>query len=229
MDFEHACFISYRNGKKVKEKLTDDLLNTFVSQVYDALESEMKAYFDFEQLVFLDFECLKPGEFLIPVFSKALCRSVAMIVVFTPNYFSHHKMFCASEFRGMVEIEENRNKLLATDGCDSIIITVVLRGEKYVPDYLKKRVFHDFSPFDLSQVEIKRHPEFNKKIREITEMIYSIYAKTLEECNKKPVNLLSGCETFKIADIENNDESQLVKKFIGDVVGIKMKAEYPQM
>ena len=37
MDFEHACFISYRNGKKVNEKLTDDLLNTFVSQVYDAL------------------------------------------------------------------------------------------------------------------------------------------------------------------------------------------------
>lgn len=229
MDFEHACFISYRNGKKVNDTLIDDLLNTFASQVYDALESEMQAWFDFDKKVFLDFKCLQPGEFLIPVFSKALCRSVAMIVVFTPNYFSRKKMFCASELKGMVEIEEQRKILFTESKSESQIITIVLRGDKFVPPYLKKRVYHDFSLFDLSQVEIKRHPEFNKKIKEITEKIFTIYQNILDECNIKQVNLLSGCDSFRIDDIDTSGGEQSVKAFIHHVIGIEMKAEYPQM
>nr|NQU93486.1 toll/interleukin-1 receptor domain-containing protein [Bacteroidota bacterium] len=230
MDFHHACFVSYRNGKKVDDRLTDDLLNTFASQVYDALESELQAYFDFDKKVFLDFKNLEPGQFLISVFSEALCRSVAMIVIFTPNYLSEDKLFCASELKGMIEIENNRNNILNENHKDGFIITIVLRGPKHVPHFLKKRVCHDFSRFDLSiKEEIKRHPEFSKTIREIAEKIFHTHERIKTCCIEKEVDLFSNCEDFRISDIDDGKEEAMVQTFINDIREGKLPVSYPQM
>ncbi len=228
-DFKHACFVSYRNGKRVGDIPTDDLLNTFATQIFEALESELQAYFDFDEMVFLDFKCLQPGQFLIPVFSEAICHSVAFIVVYTPNYLSENKMFCASELQGRIKIEKFRNRLIGNQSNTSPILTIVLRGMDTMPKSLKTTVFADFNKFSMSTKDIKRHKKFNKKIREMVETIFSLHNQQKEACEKNGVNLFTGCEEFRILNIEEDVEREIVREFIKDMRKGGVTSPFPQM
>jgi hypothetical protein len=228
-DFKHACFISYRNGKRVGDLPKDDLLNTFATQIFEALESELQAYFDFDKKVFLDFKCLQPGQFLIPVFSEAICHSVAFIVVYTPNYLSENKMFCASELKGMIEIESKRLGLADELNREGLIITIVLRGRDYLPEYFKNRVWLDFTPFNLSTVEIIRHPVFSFEINKIAELIYQTYQRTKITQRRKDIALFSACNSFKLANIDDPAEGEDVRSFIKGLKEGRVSKLFPQM
>lgn len=228
-DFKHACFISYRNGKRVGDLPKDDLLNTFAKQIYEALESELHAYFDFDNNVFLDIRCLQPGQFLIPVFSEAICHSVAYIVIYTPNYLSKNKMFCASELKSMIEIEQKRLKLFGRGNETGLIITLVLRGSDYLPEYLKQRVWIDFSPYNLSSEEIKKHPSFSAEIQQLAEKIYKLHEVIKPALSQNGLTLPSECEDFKIADIEDEAEREEVKSFINEMESGMVPQPFPQM
>ena len=79
MPFEFSCFISYRHcqqplGKKI------------VTDLYNALSSELELMT--ERRVFLDTERLEGGYFWNEALAEAICRSVCMLVLFTPDYFN---------------------------------------------------------------------------------------------------------------------------------------------
>jgi hypothetical protein len=230
MSFEYACFISYRNGKKVDDTPVDDLLNTFANQVFDALESELNAYLDFDDLVFLDIKKLNPGEFIIPVISKALNKSVCMILIYTPNYFSENKMYCSCECKGMLDIEIKRKSLLSIDPTIGLIITIVLRGVKQLPDYLRKRIWFDFTPYDMSvKEEIKKHPKFNSSIKEIAEQIYNIHQVLKHKINQMHINIFENHDEFLLLDPNNDDQKREIQAFIETIKSNRIKEMYPDM
>ena len=229
MAFKHACFISYKNGKKEDGQLDDDLLNNFASQIYDALESELGAYFNFPSKVVLDIKFLKAGQLLIQVFSEAIRNSVAMIVIYTPNYLSEDEMYCASELLLMRQVEMKRLQLLNNKLTMGFLITIVLRGMPYLPAYLKNNVFLDFTPFNLSLGEIKRHPDFNGQISRIAEIIFDLSGQIEKEIKESGIEFFSDFQDYKILDIGVPGEAQLVKQFIEEVNKGEIPVIYPQM
>jgi hypothetical protein len=225
MKFKHACFISYRNGKKVNDQPFDDLLNSFARQIYDALESELKAYLDHKNLVFLDFKILEPGSILIPIISDHLSQSLCFIIIYTPNYFSKEKLFCASEFMGISELEEYRlTKLVNFNFTKSLKYIIILRGKEHLPQELKGVINSDFTAFTLGMREIKRHSMFNSKIREIAASIYDLNREIEEKCQDKDLSL----RDFEIRDVDNPKDKFEIESYIEKLFN-KEPEPYPTM
>lgn len=137
MPFEYSCFISYRHGRHRSTK-------RMLDAVVDGLRGELDTYFDKD--VYVDTSRLKGGDFFNRSLATALCKSVCMVVLYTPNYFSLEHAYCAREFRAMEKLERKRIKLLSTTPSQGLIIPIVLRGPHLFPkDIQNKRLFYDFS------------------------------------------------------------------------------------
>lgn len=80
MPFEYACFLSYRHLEQ------SQLAEQFIDELSSALQGELGAWV--EERLFIDSERIRAGAFFNPALADALCRSVCMLVVYTPNYFS---------------------------------------------------------------------------------------------------------------------------------------------
>jgi hypothetical protein len=188
MPFRYSCFISYRHGqRKLAERIINDL--------YDALANEIETLLDEE--VFVDRERLKGGTFYNEELASALCESACMIVVFTPTYFDKKHTFCAREYKAMEQLELQRLKLLgkSVDKRRGLIIPIVFRGGKYIPTEIKdRRQYYSFEDFQLSDVEISRHPNYASKIKEIAEYIADRY----KALSSLPDDVCVGCSEFKL-------------------------------
>lgn len=169
MAFQYACFISYAHGQY-------DLIKGFIDQLKNALKAELEALLDEE--VYVDAERLKPGYLYNEALAAAICKSVCMVVVYSPRYERHE--YCGREFTAMEQLEQHRKALLAQAqaqvGDRGFIIPVILRGGMNLPPRIKDgRHYADFSQFSLAMTDISRHPEYAAKVREIAEMIYAQY------------------------------------------------------
>ena len=206
-DFEYSAFLSYRNGKKD----TDDLLNSFIKQFYDALLSELRTQTDGLDL-FLDIYQLEGGTILNAKIGNGICKSVCYIPVFTRNYLSTKKMYCAAELMGILEMEEKRIKLLGWENEDrSFIFPVILRNREKLPDILgENRIFYDFSDFTLSDEELKKNGVYVNKFKELANSIGDLY----ELMENQSEEILKECETFKIRDINNEHHKVEIEAFI---------------
>ena len=206
-DFEYSAFLSYRNGKKD----TDDLLNSFIKQFYDALQSELKTQTDGLDL-FLDIYQLEGGTILNAKIGNGICKSVCYIPVFTRNYLSTKKMYCAAELMGILEMEEKRIKLLGWENEErSFIFPVILRNREKVPDILgENRISYDFCDFTLSVEELKKNGVHVNKFKELANSIADLY----ELMENESEEILKECETFKIRDINNKDHKAEIQAFI---------------
>jgi len=168
MAFEHACFVSYRHHEQ------SALAERFLADLCAALRNELTVLV--EEDIFVDRERLRGGIFFDPALARALCRSICMVVIYTPTYFSRLKPYCAREYRAMEMLEEKRlsrvQKALARE-C-GLIIPIVLRGVKSLPIRISGlRQFYDFEKFSLTSRELAKNRQFEISIREIAAEIES--------------------------------------------------------
>lgn len=191
MPFKHACFISFRHGR---HRQTKKAVKDIVQSLYDALSSEMEWQVS-DLDVFVDWERLEGGVFLDEALAMNLCNSTCMLVVYTPTYFDSD--FCAREYKAMLELEEERLKLLnPSDRQYGLIIPLVCRGEKFLPQEIKRRLYYNFDCYFLfgGRRVIRQNQSYGEKIRQIGAYIAARCKKfkglTLDPC--------SICEDFKL-------------------------------
>ena len=215
-DFEYSAFISYRNGIE-----GDDLLATFANQLHSALLSELAAHVDIRD-IFLDQIYLKNSDDFVIKISNALSNTFCYVVVFTPNYLSKNKLFCAAELMGMLELEQKRFEIIG-ENAKSFIFTILLRGEDKLPEILKKNIYSkDFTSFTLSEQPLKINPNYTKAIKELAEEI----SKFHDKIEDKKDNILSIYKDFKIKDPKNEEQQQEIINFVNQH-RVTKKSELP--
>lgn len=168
MPFENACFISYRHHEQSL------LAERFINDLCVALRSELAVRI--EEDLYVDRERLQGGAFFNAALARALCKSMCMIVVYTPTYFSKKHPYCAQEYRAMERLEKRRlaklQKSLSKE-C-GLIIPIVLRGEETLPaDIRVKRFYYSFERFSLTSREIAKNKQFENSVREIAKAIHA--------------------------------------------------------
>ena len=180
MVFEWACFISYPHAG-------GDMVKNFAEQLARALENEIGAYFA-DQPVFMDKQRINAGFDYNHELSKAICKSVCMIVVYVPAY--QEKTYCLREFLAMEAIADKRRQLLGPDykGTHRMIIPFLLRGDpKNLPPKIHGIQYVDFSKFTTATLDITKLPEFTEVIKNIVKEIYRLYEEirdlNIEDCD----------------------------------------------
>lgn len=167
MAFENSCFISYRRGQ-------EELTQTFIRELENALKSYIEPLLD--KKVYVDYKDLQAGDFLDRGLAQALCKSVCMIMVFTPKYFSSEHLYCTREFLAMETLEKKRFEIAGITPDQqqhSFIIPIALRRPDCMPLKIKrKRLYCDFSKYTLVEPNISRNPNYVQKIDEIADYIY---------------------------------------------------------
>ena len=118
---------------------------------------------------------IRGGDFLDPAMAHALCKSVCMLLIYTPNYFNTTHLYCAREYRAMLLLETERlrqlKKPLSTE-C-GLIIPLVLRGVDSLPKEIRlNRAFYDFEHFSLTSRELAKNRQFEDIIRKIARAIF---------------------------------------------------------
>jgi hypothetical protein len=129
-----------------------------------------------EEDLFVDRERMRGGTLFNPALANALCKSVCMIVVYTPTYFSWAHTYCAREYRAMEKLEEARLARLKDQlGREAgLIIPVILRGQESLPASIRsQRQWYTFERFSLSTRELARNRQFEERVREIASVIYA--------------------------------------------------------
>jgi len=168
MPFDHACFVSYRHHQQ------SQIAERFILDLADALRNELTLMM--EEDIFIDTERMRGGTFFNPALANALCKSVCMVVVYTPTYFSWSHMYCAREYRAMERLEEARlSRLRNQQGREAgLIIPIILRGLDSLPDSIRdNRHFYTFERFCLSGRELARNRQFEDRVREIATVIHA--------------------------------------------------------
>jgi len=223
MNFKHACFISYRNGDR-KDKDMDprrqdirDTINAFAQDLRDELKRELLTYMSHrEALVFLDQDkdCLKEGDPLMPTISKAVCKSVCMIVIFTRHYLDEEFLTCAAELEGMLRRLEHRCQKIGVSPEISTdwIATAIFREPDRVPAILKKNLYYDFTGYENSSTPLRDNPNYCNHIKTLAKEVADFWEKMA--AHDPPINFCDDCDTFALLDpSENEDELRdFVKK-----------------
>jgi len=182
---------------------------TFAGQIVDALADELSMLLDdYSSLpIFKDDRSIEVGDKIDPAIAQALCQSVCMVLIYTPNYLSEEKPYCASELEAVLRLEKERlAKISEVNPKTSLLLTIILRGDrKELPQVLKDRENEDFSAFALHTTEIRRNKKFSPQIQQIAKKIKShcgIFDKGQKWCD--------GCHDFKLLDIKT-EKDKLVK------------------
>jgi hypothetical protein len=162
MPFKHACFVSYRHHEQ------SELAERFVSDLCGAVRNELAVLL--EEDLYIDRERLHGGQFFNPSLAGALCKSVCMIVIYTPTYFSRAHLYCAREYLAMEKLERARLARVSDqnryDG--GLIIPIILRGESSLPANIREhRHYYTFERFCLASRTLARNSQFEKSIRTI--------------------------------------------------------------
>ena len=168
MPFEHACFISYRHHEQ------SQLAERFILDLSGALRNELALMV--EEDIFIDRERMQGGTFFNPALASALCKSVCMIVIYTPTYFSRAHTYCAREYRAMEKLEEIRLcRLKDEPGREAgLIIPIILRGLELLPEPIRtQRHYYTFERFCLSSRQLARNRQFEDYVREIASVIHA--------------------------------------------------------
>jgi hypothetical protein len=191
MGFEYCCFISYSHNQ-------GELPDRFIKDLYKTLSGEIGALTSEINTCCVDWDRLRGGDFYNEIISKSICRSVCMIMVYTPTYFDRNHMYCAREFKAMEKIESKRLRLIGElSGNHGLIIPIVYRGENYIyPDIKSKRQYYNFSgyfPGRNGENSLLSHPTYGPQLKEIAEYIYERYLLL-----KDLWNVSLRCRNFKL-------------------------------
>jgi hypothetical protein len=193
MSFEHACFISYRHHEqsRIAERFIDDLCS--------ALRNELALQMDED--LYVDRQRMRIGTVFNEALAGALCRSVCMVLIYTPTYFSRQHLYCAREFKAMEAIEDRRlSRLPGRDRREhGLILPVVLRGMSSLPEMLSsRRHCYNFERFSLTSRTLARNKTFEAEVREMAEVI--LHRKRLLET--VGTDLTGDCDEFSFPSEE---------------------------
>jgi len=189
---EHACFISYCHGQK-------ELMTRFIDELKHALESSIEPYLDEE--VYIDVERLGPGYRYNEALAQAICRSVCMVTVLMPKYFSHD--YCLRELAAMKRLEEQRFQTMGAmmRHGEGLIIPIILRGKRQdLPPEIRDHVHCcDFSRYSTAIApRLSQNPDFQPEIDRIAEFIYGLYRRFQAAGDKIQLD----CGAFSLPDAQ---------------------------
>ena len=197
MAFSHSCFISYCHGE-------GELIRPFIEQLRTALDSCLEPYLD--EKVFLDADRMRPGYRFNESLGRALCESVAMIMVYVPKYETHD--YCMREFSAMERIELHRRALLGPQAHGmGLIIPVVLRGRtEDLPEWIRQhRHFCDFSRFTTASRSIRSNAEYARKVDEIAFYVFELY-RLFQSAHVDPC---SDCRSFQLPRFDTLERARI--------------------
>jgi len=160
MPFSNACFISYRHT---------DMRGTraIIQQTVDALKDELDLRVPLP--VYLDSDRLQGGTFYNEALASSLCSSVCMVMLYWPTYFSREHTFCSREYKAMVELEQQRLRLLADplERQKGLIVTIAFRDFDQIPAEIRQnRLVVNFEKHTL-RPNMARITEFKNDIHKI--------------------------------------------------------------
>jgi hypothetical protein len=164
MPFKYSCFISYRHTTEYKGK-------SYTERIVEDLKAELELRVSHE--VYRDTERLKGAAFYQEALASALCKSICMVVLYWPTYFSREHTFCAREFKAMEELEKKRLQLLQNEAekQNGLIVIIALRDFELIPASIKERRFcRDFEAYTLKP-NMRRDPRFQTDVIEISKYI----------------------------------------------------------
>jgi hypothetical protein len=121
----------------------ENILNEFVEELVKTIRF-LRTGDKLLEPIYIDRERLKPGFTWKPELARALCRSRAMLAVYTADYFARE--YCVREWDAMLDLEVKRLGR-STRG---MIIPIILRaptdrrGEPLLPDRLTGLQYEDF-------------------------------------------------------------------------------------
>lgn len=172
MAIRYGCFFSYAQGKY-------DLMTRFKTSLADALRCYLEPHFDREDELFVDHEQLGGGDDIDRKIARAMCESVAMIMIYTPKYEAH--AYTRREYAAMQKLEEERLRHYDLPG--HLIIPVVMTRH---PDGLPAQItesgmYVDFSRFTMATPDLKANLDFLPDIAKIVDRIVQHY-QILKKC-----------------------------------------------
>jgi TIR domain len=195
----YPCFISFRH-------YGDDISESFIRQFEKCLSAELIPLVG--KKPFVDFNRLSPGYSLSQNIKDALCQSACMIVIWSPQYFTEDHLWCAMEFKAMMELEQKRLKLLPqSERGKKLIIPVIYRGSKYYPLQLEDTLYLNFEKFALYDSEMIKNDFFADRIRDLAEYIYE-RVTAFKASGNQP---WGDCGSFNLPS--KNEAKQFIKKF----------------
>jgi len=187
MAFEHACFISYAHGEH-------ELMQLFIRELTQELQNSLDPYFD--ETVCIDRDHLRPGMNFDIALASAICRSVCMVVVYSPKYSRHP--YCLREYEAMRRVEQDRrNKLQdAISPGVGMIIPIIFRGKKeLLPAEIRDHVHYmDFRSFTLYDARIRSNRDYVDGIEKVAEYIFDLN----EACEAAGADLINHCQGFEL-------------------------------
>ena len=191
MSFTNACFISYRHAGAASE---------IVRRLCSTL-SEQLALLSANYPVYVDTKRLLPGDYLDDELAEQLCRSTCMVLLFTPEYFDLEHPYCAREYAGMQKIEETRRDALpAAYRNKSLVIPVVIRGEKHVPDELKPKLCASLDDVLLIASDVRKKAVV-RRVRQVAEAVF----ERITAMRQAGGNLTQNCSQFRFPTTQEID------------------------
>jgi hypothetical protein len=187
MSFQYACFVSYRHHEQ------SEIAEQFIDQLCTALRNELTL--QMEEQLYVDRARMRIGTTFNEALAIALCRSVCMVMVYTPTYFSQQHPYCAREFKAMENIELARLAHLPEGDRrqHGLILPVVLRGKDSLPAALRShRHCYDFERFSLTSRRLASNRGFEAEVRQMAEVI--VQRKRLLDA--VGVNMTCDCDSF---------------------------------
>jgi hypothetical protein len=166
-------------------------MRMFVEQLVEGFQSELGPYFTEEEL-YVDYERLQPGYKYNTALARSICRSVAMVVVYTPTY--ERSDYCLREYAAMQRLEQKRLAALAGTGADErgLVIPVVLRGRiENLPESITRHTHYaDFRHFSTADKRLVRNHQYVDRIGELALYIHRLHVDLCaagvepEECDE---------------------------------------------
>lgn len=180
---KYLCFISYASSNE-----------DFVDDLGEALGTELERWVRGKGL-FIYKKKLHGGDFIDEIIQSALCKSLCMIIIYTPSYFDKDNTYCAREFKAMEALEEQRLSHISSseESKHGLIIPIIFRGAEHFPEEIKnKRHYVDFSNYYACYKKLSKHPKYAKEITNIAEYIFNLYKNLDDEC------IFKDCDKFKL-------------------------------
>jgi hypothetical protein len=195
MPLTNGCFFSYRR------RPGNDVYNKFVEGFFKTLRDELDAI---GVQIFRDDPSLEEGQLLEQTIWPELCQSACLVVVYTQDYFNRRQLWCAREFMGMSNLEQQRLPLLndAKEQTYGLIIIVVFRGEETLSKTIKNRLYYNFSEYTLSATNIPENPVYAPEIQKMAGYIY----RRLDSLGQLSPDLSGDCPKRRLpTEIEAGD------------------------
>ena len=171
--YQHDFFVSYPRMPE------GNIVNSFVEELVQAIGFLRVSGERLPVPVYRDVNDLRPGHRWHPELARALCRSRAMLAIYTDEYFSRE--YCLAEWNAMVELERRR----LGQSAHSMIIPVLFRcqadaqGNLILPASMAGLQYEDFRSI-LSPAQQMRNIKSRQKVQRIVDRINDLRQRSLD-------------------------------------------------